>query len=270
MAELMILGLPWWFATGLLLVIGGVVAAAVYMYMQKFKGEEIFMPRAIEFKDSVESALLMKPEFISNVVLCGDATHPGKVLGKCVGFNPQPYTGNIPHKDGNDHVIQYYDDGKDKLASKKIKVLDEKQMIDRGYALINDIIFQRGTWPFTTNVIIRAFDCTIMDKEYNSITKGYDWVPSVENIEIKAVGFRKRGGFLYPNHYFDDDSLILGYAVDRTMAVTMEKFIDMFGKLTTKALRMDEEYIKRQKQKEFRLIGKKKEPVANQQQQVGQ
>lgn len=129
----MILGFPWWFATGVLVVIAGVVGAAVYMYAQKYKGEEVFMPRAIEFKDSVESALLMKPDFISSVVLCGDATHPGKVLGKCIGFNPQPYTGSIPHKDGNAEVIQYYDDGKDKLKAKTIKVLDEIQMKERGY-----------------------------------------------------------------------------------------------------------------------------------------
>lgn len=256
-AEYTLWGVPVWIVA--IIGVGIILALALIImiiYFKFIKQEQVFMPRAIEYKDSLTSARIMKPPHIDRVFLRGDSTHPSKMLGKCVGFNPQPFTGFIPADDGLETMDISVDEGGEELTAKKVKILSKEQMRDRGYAIINDVVFKPNI--FTTR-IARVFDCSIMDKEYNPLTKKFEWVPPVGDIEIKGVGFRIRGYFLIPNHYFDDDDVILSHMQNRVTTVAFERFMDTLGKLTTKALRIDEEFVKRQKSKQISLYGRKNE-----------
>lgn len=258
MSELLVFGLPWWvFALVFGTLSGIVVIIGVVIYFKYVKKEPVFMPREIELQDSVATARTLKPQHINSVVLCGDATHPSKILGKCVGFNPQPFTGRIPAKDGETEYEIQVDNGKGDPITKTIKVLSKKQMKEQGFAILNDIVFKPNI--FKTE-IIRAFDVTIMDREYNPLTKKFEFIPPVGEIEIKAVGFRKRGGFLFPNHYFDDDDIMLGHEANRTMAIAFEKYSDVIGRITDRAVKADEDYIRRLNQRQFKITGDKKTP----------
>lgn len=255
MSELMVFGLPWWvFALIFGTISSIVVIIGVIVYFKYVKKEPVFLPREIELQDSISTARTLKPQHINSVVLCGDANHPSKVLGKCVGFNPQPFTGRIPSEDGEiDYDIQV-DNGKGDSVVETIKILSKKQMKEKGFAILNDIVFKPN--PFTTE-IIRVFDASIMDKEYNPLTRRHEFIPPVGEIEIKAVGFRKRGGFLFPNHYFDDDDIMLGHEANRTMAIAFERYSDVIGRITDRAVKADEDYIRKLNQRKFKITGDK-------------
>lgn len=255
MTDLVIFGLPWWaFALMFGTLFSIVIIIGAVIYFKYIKKDEVFLPRDVELQDSISTAKTLKPQHINTVVLCGDSTHPSKVLGKCIGFNPQPFTGRIPAKDGEtDYEIQV-DTGKGDVETKTIKVLSKKQMKEQGFAILNDVVFKPNL--FTTE-IIRVFDASIMDKEYNPLTKKFEFIPPVGIIEIKAVGFRKRGGFLFPNHYFDDDDIMLGHEANRTMAIAFERYSDVIGKITDKAVKADEDYIRRMNQRQFTIKGPK-------------